>query len=273
MRKAYNPYAILRKAYNPYSELTESENKTKMIDYTNKSAVLKAVIKDGYLLQNADPSLKSDPDVVLAAITQECYALNYADKKFKSDKAFILTALDHCNGWILSYVSSKLIEDKEVVLKAIGKDPCAIYYAGDKFKKDKKLALELVKRQGSVLKYLHEFKSDKDVVKVAVENDYGDFAYKSASQELREDEEIKSLRGKKMESALAMNRRIKLKEEVKVEDDIKVEDKPKSKRKTKVVEDVKVEEVKVEEAKVEEAKVEEVKVEEVKAKRSKKKAS
>ncbi len=133
MRKAYNPYRLLRKAYNPYSEIIESETNTKMTDYTNKSAVLKAVQKDGCLLENADPSLKLDPDVVLAAVSQNCFALNYADKKFKSDKQFILTALDHCNGWILSYLSSKLIEDKEIVLKAIAKDPCAIYYAGDKF--------------------------------------------------------------------------------------------------------------------------------------------
>jgi len=188
-----------RKAFNPY---LEPQNTEKKIDWKNKATVLKIISKDGCALINADSSLKKDSEIVLSAISSHPYALSFADPKFKSDKKFILSALDVCDAWLISEIDNKLKADKDIVLKALSKDPSAIYYADDKFKKDRKLAMELVKRDGSILKYLHDFKSDKEIVKLAVENDFGNFAYKSASQELREDDEIKALVGSKIKKLL-----------------------------------------------------------------------
>jgi len=230
-RKAFNPYELKRKAFNPFDENFQERVNIKVSSSTNwndKATVLKLVAKDGLNLEYANPQLKSDRDIVLVAITQNCYALNYADKKFKADKQLILEALDHCNGWILSYVDSKLKSDKKIVLKALGRDVCAIDYADEKFRKDREIALKLVQKDGIALKYLHDFKSDKEIVKIAVENDYTDFAYRSASEDLQNDDEIKSLKGKKMEKSLSVERRIKLRDMSKaveggVEAEIKVE--------------------------------------------------
>ena len=253
MRKAFNPFESKRKAFNPFDENFQDKIQIKVnnnTDWNDKTTVLKLVAKNGLNLENANSALKSDREVVLVAVTQNCYALNYADKKFKADKSFISEALDHCNGWILSYVDNKIKADKKIVLKAIEKDPSSIYYADDKIKKDRVIALKVVQLDGLCLKYLHHFKDDKEIVKIAVENDLTDFAYKASSERLRNDDEIKNLRGKKIDKVLSFHRKIKLRDEVKTE------------------------EVKTEEIKGEEVKGEEVKGEEVKVRvRSKKKAS
>lgn len=223
MRKAFNPYELKRKAFNPFDENFHERINTKVssnTDWNDKATVLKLVAKNGLNLENANPSLKSDREVVLVAVTQDCYALNYADKKFKSDKSFISEALDHCNGWILSYVDDKIKADKKIVLKAIERDACAINYAPEKLKSDREIALKVVQKDGLALKYLPNFKGDKELVKIAVENDYTDFAYRSASDDLKNDDEVKSLRGKKIDKVLVIERRMKLRDTIKADTEI-----------------------------------------------------
>ena len=54
--------------------------------------MLAAVKQDGYALEFASKSLKSDPKIVLAAVTQDGYALEHASKSLKSNSKIMVAA-------------------------------------------------------------------------------------------------------------------------------------------------------------------------------------
>ena len=63
-----------------------------MTDWKNKKSVLAAVQKDGYVLKNADESLKKDKSIVLEAVKQDGSALEHADESLKKDPDIIKAA-------------------------------------------------------------------------------------------------------------------------------------------------------------------------------------
>jgi hypothetical protein len=240
------------------------------IDWSDKEVVLKQVAKDGNNLEYANPKLKSDKEVITLAVKQNCYALSHADSKLRSDKKFILELLDTCNGWLISFIDDKLKQDKAIVKKAIEKDPCAIFYAHESFKEDRSIAIELVKKEGSVLKYLHSFKDDKEIVLLAVKNDFTNFAFKSASDRLKQDEEVIAVKGSKIAGILSRHRFIPIREPKTIEKVSRKAFNPVAKLEEVVAGDETERKAFNPVAKVEEVKVEEVKVSEVKVKKTRK---
>jgi len=193
------------------TEQVQDEEKSSKNSWSNKDYVLKQVAKDGFNLKYADPKLKADKEVVAIAVKESYYALTYANPKLKADKKFILSLLDNCMGYLLNEVDPKLKEDNDIIMKALKRDAKAIFYAPREYQENREIALDLVKQDGTALMDLHKFKDDKEIVMLAVENDYTDLAYKSASERLRQDEEVIALKGKKLERVLNAHRFIPIK--------------------------------------------------------------
>jgi hypothetical protein len=129
----------------------DTERPEKFLLWDDKELVLKIVNKDGFLLRKASDSLKADKDVVTVAATRH------------SD------ALEHANESVLT--------DTEFMTQLVEKVPRAIKYAK---KRTKEMALKAVKRDGSVLAYVGEFKNDSDVIIAAVQENPKAFNYVTA---------------------------------------------------------------------------------------------
>ena len=79
-----------------------------------------------------------------------------------------------------------IIDDKEIMLKAVKQNPYSLKYASEKLRDDKEVVLESVKRAGSTLKYAsNELKGDKEVVLSAAK--ISESSLKYASDELKRD--------------------------------------------------------------------------------------
>lgn len=129
------------------------------MDWNNKEKVLEAVKNDGYSLQYASDELKNDKEVVLTAVKQNGNILEYlpykykndyeivleaiksdgdsiqfASKNMKDDKSLVLKAIKNGNPYIIDCFSSRLRNDKEIVIEALKKDKMAFCYIGEKIK-------------------------------------------------------------------------------------------------------------------------------------------
>ena len=56
----------------------------------NKEFMLKAVSRNGKLLELASPKLQNDKEVVMQALEQDAESLEFASKQLKNDKKVIL---------------------------------------------------------------------------------------------------------------------------------------------------------------------------------------
>lgn len=97
------------------------------------------------------------------------YCLEYLDD-FNDDREimFLLVAL---NGSYLESASKRLRDDKELVLKALENDTynaINVKEIGETLKKDRDVALALVKANGSQLFFMPDWQDDEEIVREAV---------------------------------------------------------------------------------------------------------
>ncbi|EFC42437.1 predicted protein [Naegleria gruberi] len=118
--------------------------------------------------------------------------LGMVNDKFRSDKELVLCALK-LSGYNLKYASESLKEDVEIIDAALSHSPLSIMYAGDSIcgnedfilqivKKygvlprnseyDRSFALKAVSVNGLALKYFKVWKTDKEVIIKAVQQNY-----------------------------------------------------------------------------------------------------
>ncbi|KAL7538990.1 hypothetical protein ACHAXR_008927 [Thalassiosira sp. AJA248-18] len=76
------------------------------LDWNDKHAVLAAVNRDGWVLQDASEELRGDRDVVLAAVKQNGMALKYASAELQGDNE-IAYAANRQNGEAYEYVAEE----------------------------------------------------------------------------------------------------------------------------------------------------------------------
>jgi hypothetical protein len=183
--------------------------------------VMAAVSNTGCALEHASDNLKEDRDVCLTAVKQDGKAIQYVgDCLFQDDREIALEAAKS-NSEALGYMSgdlpeqhnpfdpfgggmnannkppprkNKFAQDREVILAAIRPDGhCyrsgALQYAPSRFKADKEIVIEAVKRSGCALDYASDtLKDDRDVVTVAVMDAGVSLIY--ASDKLKNDKDI-----------------------------------------------------------------------------------
>ena len=106
-----------------------------------------------------------------------------------NNKEFMLEALKDKASWVLAYASSKLFEDKDLVLKAVSQDGQLLYYACKELRDDRDVVLSAVTNKGIILKYASKrLRGDKEVGLVAIKQDKK--AEMFLTDELRKDEDI-----------------------------------------------------------------------------------
>ena len=194
----------------------------------NREQVLSAVKIDGVALSYVAQKLRGDKEIVLQAMKHDLdnklyfnnsTVFKYADDVIKDNKTFALKAVT-LNIKAYDYLSDRLKQDQDVVLTAIrtnamvfdklpailktneiiilataGEYPQAYQYANKELRKDKVLALRIIKNNKGSLKTSGlfslmdtELKKDKDVMLAAVKNEGKLLQY--ASKTLRNDKKI-----------------------------------------------------------------------------------
>lgn len=141
------------------------------INWSNRNEVLKAVKENGLYIVYAASEFKKDKEILLEAIGSNSEAIREVDKSFLGDKEFMLEAVKRSNS-----------------AKNFRIDACPLIYASDELKQDKEFVLEVVRQNGSTLKYTDYFKQDKEVVLEAVRGN--GFALEYAAEELRGNKEV-----------------------------------------------------------------------------------
>ncbi len=118
------------------------------------------------------------------------HLLEVVGKKLQDDKDFVLEAVRAKHG-NFEFASKRLQDDTDVInclLLSKGGE-YSIEYASDKFRANKEIAARVLLKSGSVLQYFDsKIKEDRDLVKMAVNNDPSAIQY--ASKELISDKEF-----------------------------------------------------------------------------------
>ena len=102
---------------------------------------------------------------------EPCEVLEEIDKKWFDNENVMLAAVKYCDGEVLKYVSDRLKNDKNFLLKAIEINEYEFENLDEKFKKDEEFILKAIKNNGLILRYLDsKFKKDKEIVLEAIKN-------------------------------------------------------------------------------------------------------
>jgi hypothetical protein len=144
--------------------------------FSKEIAVIKAINKNGMLLEYVSQDLQNDWKVVLAAINQNKLALQFATRKA------VLNILEK-DGMLLEYVSQDLQADKDIVLAAIKQNEMALQYVSPDLQNDWEVVLAAINQNIWVL----QFATRKAVLSV-LEKDGMLLEY--VSQDLRADKDL-----------------------------------------------------------------------------------
>lgn len=155
----------------------------------SRDSVLCAVSHTGEVLEKVSAVFKSDEEIVLAAVKSSGLAFEFASKSLRSDMEFAMKAVQ-LNGHALGYVSEELQKDRNLALAAVKCTGQALGWAY-LFLDDKEMVLAAVGNDGMALEIADEsLQADKEVVTTAVINDGS--AMQHASADLRNDKDFAS---------------------------------------------------------------------------------
>jgi hypothetical protein len=115
----------------------------------SKSFMLKLVAIDPKSINNASNSLKYDEDIILTVAKQDIKVLHL----HKLDDPRLISKLLDINPLALQYVPVTY-HSKDIIFKAIKKNPFALEHVYLKWSGNKALALEAVKQDGYLLKHV-----------------------------------------------------------------------------------------------------------------------
>jgi NhaP-type Na+/H+ and K+/H+ antiporter len=125
---------------------------------------------------------------VINALKYDKIYFRYLSTKLKNDKEIVLAAVQQ-DGKSLEDASHELKNDKEIVLAAVQQAGKSLEDASTELKNDKEIVLAAVQQDGKSLEDAsHKLKNDKEVVLAAVTND--GWALRYASKKLKDDREI-----------------------------------------------------------------------------------
>jgi hypothetical protein len=193
----------MKKSHDYYQKLNDSILKFAPIELQNDPhinelySVLTEIKKGGgssaaQVLKNASKTIQSDKTVLLLAVSWDANALEYASKELQEDEEIVLLAIKHIGpifGDLLNNVSSKLLEDRKFLIKALSTNGFLLSQLTDEQRNDKELVLAAINQYGATLEYASdELRANKEVVMKAVHNDCAALQY--ASVDLQKDREI-----------------------------------------------------------------------------------
>lgn len=216
----YNKRNLLNDSYKYFGSYT---------GYDTKSIVLKAIEKDGLLLQYASDKLINDKQLVLVAVKNDGMALQFASRNLQDDLEIILAALEQnkssmkfashekqiqlsmsyksfgsysgynnknlilsCleyNASLFKYISIELQNDEEVVCKAISNDGMILQFVNQKFRCNMEILITAVTHSGLSLQYADDAQRNNRNVVLAAVQQNG-LALQYAHEKLLDDKEI-----------------------------------------------------------------------------------
>jgi hypothetical protein len=174
--------------------------------YERKDFVARATKVHKRYFQFANASLRGNKEFVLQMIepSHRDSILEYVSDELKDDKEVVMVAVTKC-GAALEFASQRLQDDLEVVTAAISDNSYAIRFAGPNVKKNKSVALTLLRQK--YLRYMEldfldaSFWDDEAIVRLAVARFKGN-ALKKAAKRFRDDPEMVKIALRKSPEAL-----------------------------------------------------------------------
>lgn len=153
---------------------------------SDRAAMLEAVSVQGWGLEFASPSLKSNREIAIKAL-ETSFVLHLVGPEFQDDKPLVLSCVKVV-GRSLESASPRLKADREIVLAAVCQKPSSIRFASEELKCDKALVLEGMK---------HEDMFDAPMLYYASRTLWHDAELLKATEEneLRKKQRIESMRG------------------------------------------------------------------------------
>lgn len=160
------------------------------------TACLKKLNKN--LMRFISPELKANKEFILGLVELDISFFNYCDKSLKADKQFILEVIKHgknrsrCSYNIYNYINKNLRNDKDIVFEGIKNSVFYTYNIPLEFKDNKKLMIELIKIDSSILEYASvNLKNDPEVIITSIKKE--GMCLKYASDRLKDNEKIVKL--------------------------------------------------------------------------------
>ena len=147
---------------------------------------------DGLVLRFAGRALQADRDLVLMAIEQNGCALIYASEELREDKNLVLKAVKQDGKLhILNHVDKKLLADKDFMLEILREEGSALKYVSEELQGDQDFIFDAFKlnKKTEILNYVKkEFLADKNfMLKILGEDGT---ALKYASEQLKSDQDV-----------------------------------------------------------------------------------
>lgn len=150
------------------------------------------------LMRFISPELKSNRNFILTLVLEDIAFFSYCDKSLKADKQFILEVIKRgknrscCSYNIYNYINKNLRNDKEIVFEGIKNSVFSTYNIPLEFKDNKKLMIELIKIDSSILEYASvSLKNDPEVIITSIKKE--GMYLKYASDRLKDNEKIVKL--------------------------------------------------------------------------------
>jgi len=175
------------------------------IDWSNREQVLMAIKENpaeivrnvkGDIENEVIEKIRADKEYMIQAVKQDGYLLSYASDELRNEKETVSTAITADNNGDLAVrsIGDELMNDKEFILNAMEivdektvKD--ILMMANDELQNDKDVVLKAVGRNGFALKYASkEMKNDKDVVLKSVKQN--GFAIEVVDEQMKNDKDV-----------------------------------------------------------------------------------
>lgn len=197
--------AVLISGGSILKELSEEQKKDKVLFLT-------LMKKEGSYIQYADKELKNDKDFILKCIKRDFRAFEYINESLKKDRDFTLKCLKE-KPYIYSDINNIFKEDKKFNLEymEISEKSYGFRYFNENMKNDKDFIKAFLKNSYEVeeLENMKYVKNDKDLMKLAIENQNLDYiryhkktALNYASEELKNDKDLIKLETKVLKKEL-----------------------------------------------------------------------
>jgi len=153
----------------------------------NRKFVFAAAHAGSRILDNVPENFRDEEEIMLEIIKSDGFALDKASERLRLDKAFNIKALE--NGAYYNNIHKSLLDDRDIVLKAMQKHPHQFESIPKRFKADREIVLTVVAKKGGYGKYIKdcplEMRDDPDIIKAAVID--SDFNIRYASPRLLAD--------------------------------------------------------------------------------------
>lgn len=147
--------------------------------------------KTAQIIKYFTPELLEDPELAKIAVSKNGYNLKFLPETLINDKEIVSLAYEQ-NSLSLQYAGDRLKKDKDFILKTIHSNITAsknYKMLPPELQNDEKFVKKLIQKNGFILKYVPDsMKANREIVELAIKNHA--YAFRHASKQLREDENL-----------------------------------------------------------------------------------